>query len=111
MAHDAPADQALTYSLFEALHPLLRQFNAERTISPGKIGVLRHLAEHGKSTTTELAVVVKVSPQAISLSVRELEGLGFVERAPDAQDRRRAWIEITRAGREKLARESSAGQG
>lgn len=111
MAHDGSADHALTQSLFEALHPLLRQLNAERTISPGKIGVLRHLAEQGKSTTTELAAVVQVSPQAISLAVRELEGLGFVERAPDAEDRRRAWIEITPAGRQKLALESSAGVG
>ncbi|MGO4186314.1 MarR family winged helix-turn-helix transcriptional regulator [Pseudarthrobacter sp. TAF60_1] len=104
-------DQVLTHSLFEALHPLLRQLNAERTISPGKIGVLRHLAEHGKATTTELAGIVHVSPQAISLAVRELEGLGFVGRATDAEDRRRAWIEITPEGRQKLAGESSAGQG
>jgi DNA-binding MarR family transcriptional regulator len=111
MTGDQATDQALTHSLFEALHPLLRQLNAERTISPGKIGVLRHLAERGRATTSELAVVVRVSPQGISLAVRELLGLGLVERAPDAEDRRRAWIEITPAGRQKLALESSAGQG
>lgn len=111
MTDDVPMDQVLTHSLFEALHPLLRRLNAERTISPGKIGVLRHLAEHGRATTTELAVIVHVSPQAISLAVRELEGLGFVGRVPDAEDRRRAWIEITPEGRQKLARESSSGQG
>ena len=111
MTGDQATDQALTHSLFEALHPLLRQLNAERTISPGKIGVLRHLAERGRATTSELAVVVQVSPQGISLAVRELVGLGFVERAPDADDRRRVWIEITQAGRQKLALESSAGQG
>ena len=110
MTDDVSMDQALTHYLFKALHPLLRQLNAERTISPGKIGVLRHLAEHGRSTTTELAVVVQVSPQAISLAVRELERLGFEGRAPDADDRRRAWIEVTPAGRQKLAGESSAGQ-
>jgi DNA-binding MarR family transcriptional regulator len=111
MTGDPATDQALTHSLFEALHPLLRQLNAERTISPGKIGVLRHLAERGRATTSELAVVVRVSPQGISLAVRELLGLGLVERAPDAEDRRRVWIEITPAGRQKLALESSAGQG
>jgi DNA-binding MarR family transcriptional regulator len=111
MTGDQATDQALTHSLFEALHPLLRQLNAERTISPGKIGVLRHLAERGRATTSELAVVVRVSPQGISLAVRELVGLGLVERAPDAEDRRRVWIEITPAGRQKLALESSAGQG
>jgi DNA-binding MarR family transcriptional regulator len=111
MTGDQATDQALTHSLFEALHPLLRQLNAERTISPGKIGVLRHLAERGRATTSELAVVVQVSPQGISLAVRELVGLGFVERAPDPDDRRRVWLEITHAGRQKLALESSAGQG
>jgi DNA-binding MarR family transcriptional regulator len=111
MTGEPATDQALTHSLFEALHPLLRQLNAERTISPGKIGVLRHLAERGRATTSELAVVVRVSPQGISLAVRELLGLGLVERAPDAEDRRRVWIEITPAGRQKLALESSAGQG
>ncbi|WP_255771670.1 MarR family winged helix-turn-helix transcriptional regulator [Pseudarthrobacter sulfonivorans] len=109
---DEPApDPVLTHSLFEALHPLLRKLNAERTISPGKIGVLRHLAEHGKATTSELAVVVQVSPQGISLAVRELEGLGYVVRVPDSADRRRTWIELTEAGRQKLRVESSAGQG
>jgi DNA-binding MarR family transcriptional regulator len=111
MTDDVSGDQSLTHSLFEALHPLLRQLNAERTISPGKIGVLRHLSERGRATTTELATVVRVSPQAISLAVRELEGLGFVERATDAGDRRRTWIGITPAGRQKLALESSAGHG
>ncbi|WP_091256262.1 MarR family winged helix-turn-helix transcriptional regulator [Arthrobacter sp. ok909] len=59
----------------------------------------------------ELASVVHVSPQAISLAARELERLQLVMRVPDAEDRRRAWIELTDAGRQKLAQESAAGQG
>jgi DNA-binding MarR family transcriptional regulator len=102
-------DQLLIRSFFEALHPLLRRLNAQRTLSPGKLGVLRHLAEHGRATTSELAAVVQVSPQAISLSARELERLGFVVRVPDAGDRRRTWIELTDAGGQKLAQELAAG--
>jgi DNA-binding MarR family transcriptional regulator len=105
------ADQVMTRSLFETLLPLLRRLNASRTLSPGKLGVLRHVAEHGRASTSELASVVHVSPQAISLAARELERLQLVMRVPDAEDRRRAWIELTDAGRQKLAQESAAGQG
>ncbi|MET3721853.1 MULTISPECIES: MarR family transcriptional regulator [unclassified Arthrobacter] len=111
MTDDPATDPVLTHSLFDALHPLLRKLNAERTISPGKVGVLRHLAEHGRATTSELATVVRVSPQAISLSARELEGLGYVVRVADPADRRRAWLELTEAGRQKLHLELSAGRG
>ncbi|WP_284981541.1 MarR family transcriptional regulator [Arthrobacter sp. efr-133-TYG-118] len=109
---DAKAtDQVMTRSFFETLLPLLRRLNAERTLSSGKLGVLRHVAEHGRTPTTELAAVVHVSPQAISLAARELERLGFVSRVPDPEDRRRVWIEVTDAGRQKLAQESAAGHG
>jgi DNA-binding MarR family transcriptional regulator len=103
--------ESMTGSFFETLHPLLRRLNAERTLSPGKLGVLRHLAEQGRATTSELAAVVQVSPQAISLAARELERLRFVVRVPDAEDRRRIWIELTDVGRQKLAQELAAGHG
>jgi hypothetical protein len=48
------ADSTFTHSFFETLKPLLRRVNAERTLSPGKMGVLRHLAEEGRATTSEL---------------------------------------------------------
>lgn len=109
--HEPVPGQDPARSFFQALQPLLRRLNTERTISPGKMGVLRHIAEHGPATTSELATVVQVSPQAISLAARELERLGFIVRVPDATDRRRIWIEITEAGGQKLAEESSAGLG
>ncbi|MEV7136074.1 MarR family transcriptional regulator [Arthrobacter sp. NPDC093128] len=105
------AEQIMSQSFFETLHPLLGRLNDERTISPGKLGVLRHLAEHGRATTSELAIVGRVSPQGISLAARELERSQFVVRVPDERDRRRVWIELTDAGRQKLAQESAAGHG
>ncbi|MFB9074782.1 MarR family winged helix-turn-helix transcriptional regulator [Citricoccus parietis] len=82
----------------------------ERTLSPGKVGILRHVAENGRASTAELAVKVQVSPQAISLAARELEALGLVERIPDVTDRRRSWIHPTEAGRLKLAEETRTGR-
>ncbi|WP_285314435.1 MarR family transcriptional regulator [Pseudarthrobacter sp. fls2-241-R2A-168] len=109
MIHELLPDELMARSLLDALRPLLRRLNAERTLSPGKLGVLSHLAERGRATSSELAAVVHVSPQAISLSTGELERSGFVVRVPDAGDRRRAWIEITDAGRQKLVQELAAG--
>jgi DNA-binding MarR family transcriptional regulator len=103
------AHQTVARSFLETLSPLLRRVNVERTISPGKMVVLRHLAEHGRATTSELAATGHISPQGISLAARELERLQFVKRVPDAVDRRRMWIELTDAGRQKLQAESSAG--
>lgn len=99
----------LTNSFFQALHPLVRRLTADRTLSAGKIGVLRHLAQHGQATTSQLAAAVHVSPQGISLAVRELERLEFVIRVPDVEDRRRAWIDITDAGTQRLAQETLSG--
>ena len=104
-------DALMTRAFFEALHPLLRRLTSERTISAGKIGVLRHLALHGRATTSELATAIRVSPQGISLAARELERLAFVVRVPDEEDRRRAWIEITEAGSQRLGKETLAGEG
>lgn len=95
--------------LLEALYPILRKLHARRTISAGKFAVLRHLAEHDRATTAELATAISVSPQGISLAVREMEALGFVHRVQDDVDRRKMWLLLTDAGRQKLGEESAAG--
>lgn len=100
---------SLTSSFLEVLHPIGRQVEAERTLSPGKLGIMRHLAKHGRATATELAAAIQVSPQGVSLAVREMERLQLVTRLPDAEDRRKAWIVMTDAGTLKLAQESAAG--
>lgn len=101
----------MTQSFFEALHPLLARLNVERTLSPGKLGILRYLSEHARATTSELALAGRVSPQGISLAARELERLLLVTRVPDDVDRRRVWIELTPEGSQKLAQEVSVGYG
>lgn len=107
-------DQAGTHSfstraLLDVLRPLLRRLQAERTISSGKLGILRYLADQGRATTSELALAIQVSPQGISLAARELLALNFVERTPDEHDRRKVWLHLTETGRQKLAEEQQAG--
>lgn len=94
----------------EVLYPLIQRIRSERTISPGKIGILHHLKGSGKATTSELAAAVHVSPQGISLGAKELEHLGFIKRIPDENDRRKIWFVLTETGTEKLAREVQAGE-
>ncbi len=91
------------------MHPVARRLLAGRTISAGKLGVLGYLATHGRATATTLATVQTVSPQAIATAVRELESLGLVLRTPDSDDRRRVWVELTEAGRDRLVEERAAG--
>lgn len=93
--------------LIDALRPLLRALGAERSLSAGKIGILRNLDRRAQATTSDLASLLSVSPQAASLAVRELEELGLVARQADAGDRRRSWISLTDGGRERLAQESA----
>lgn len=107
---DQPVSNSLsTDALLEVLYPILRKLHAQRTISAGKLGILRHLSEQGRATTSELAAAIQVSPQGISLAARELEALRFVERVPDEQDRRKAWMHLTDAGRHQLAQELLTG--
>lgn len=102
-------ENSKTWELVAALRPISRRLNTSSTFSPGKMGILGHLAVHGRATTTELAAVIRVSPQAVSLAARELEAMGLLERLPDTEDRRRTWIELTEAGRQRLARERAVG--
>lgn len=110
MPTDPLADDHLSAELLEALLPILHRIHVERTLSPGKVGILRHLERHGRASTADLATAVQVSPQAISLATRELEGLGLVTRVPDEQDRRRSWTHLTEAGRRTFAEEVHTGR-
>src|SRR3546814_13778212 len=93
------ADLSTPRLLLEALRPLQRELNARRTLSIGKLGILRHLSVNGPATTGQLATRIRVSPQGISLATRELEELGLIERPPDDSDRRKVWVRITGPGR------------
>lgn len=85
--------------------------NSERSISLGKMGVLSRLSNDGAATASALSAALHISPQAITIVVRELEALGLVARTPDAADRRRIWVDITDAGRARLTFERGAGSG
>ncbi|HWH25697.1 MAG TPA: MarR family transcriptional regulator [Pseudolysinimonas sp.] len=103
--------QTLAGDFHEALRPLIRQLISARTLSRGKAGVLWQLSRRGRATASELAAAERVSAQAITIAVRELEELKLVGRTPDDVDRRKIWVELTDAGRRRLEDELLAGRG
>lgn len=102
-------DPVIAEDLRETLRPIWRRLMAERTISVGKVGILGLLVQQGPATAATLASAERVSPQAIATAVRELEALGLIVRHPDTTDRRRVWIDVTEAGRARLAEERAVG--
>jgi DNA-binding MarR family transcriptional regulator len=93
-------DPALVASeLRVVLGQLLRRLRAENRFSLSQGSVLGRLDRGGAQSVSELAVVERVRPQSMAQTVAELETEGLVARRPDASDRRRALVELTREGR------------
>ena len=105
MSQRAPDAHAIAIALVDLLRPMAARVSAARTLSAGKISILRHLAAHGRATTAELALVVRVSPQAVSLAAKELQGVDLIAREPDDEDRRKGWLVLTELGRQRLEEE------
>src|SRR3546814_11440577 len=100
------ADLSTPRLLLEALRPLQRELNARRTLSIGKLGILRHLSVNGPATTGQLATRIRVSPPGISLATRHPEEPGLIECTQHTPDQRKGWFRITDQGhvRHHLAR-------
>jgi DNA-binding MarR family transcriptional regulator len=84
-----------------------RQQLAELGLQRGDWGVLAELVLHspdGCSTPSRLADVTGVSPSTMTHRVDQLVQRGFVQRAPDPDNRTRMKVRLTRAGRELFER-------
>ncbi|MFS3127425.1 MarR family winged helix-turn-helix transcriptional regulator [Nocardioides sp. Bht2] len=101
----------LANELADFLRPAVARIATLRTLSSGKVGVLRHLSVHERASGAELAEAIGVSAQAISLVTKELQGLAYIERQPDESDRRRTWFVLTEQGRDRLAAEIAVSRG
>jgi DNA-binding MarR family transcriptional regulator len=94
-----------------ALAQLTRRLRAEHLFPIGHGIVLGRLEREGPLTTSDLAAAEHVRPQSMSQTVAELLDEGLVTRHPHPTDRRRVLIEITRDGRDILARERARRNG
>ena len=90
-------------------------------IHPGHKLLLFELRAAGPRTQAQLAAATGFEPPTITLSVRQLEEAGLVERRPSPTDRRATVVELSDKGRalmpevdaawHRLAEESVAGLG
>ncbi|MBQ2846631.1 MAG: winged helix-turn-helix transcriptional regulator [Clostridia bacterium] len=66
----------------------------------GQPEILGYLLSHGDCSQKELADSLGVSPASIATSLKRMSKAGFIERAPDENDRRINRLKITPAGKE-----------
>jgi DNA-binding MarR family transcriptional regulator len=93
-------DPALVASeLRGVLGRLVRRLRAEHGFPLSQGAVLGSLDRQGPRTVSELAQAERVRPQSMAQTVGDLEADGLVKRRPDPDDRRRALVELTEAGR------------
>jgi DNA-binding MarR family transcriptional regulator len=81
---------------------LVRRLRAEHRFPLAQGTVLGRLDREGAQSVSDLAAKERVRHQSMTQTVRDLEADGFVERRPDPQDRRRALVDLTDAGRAAL---------
>jgi len=93
----------LAHELRETLGRLVRRLRAEPGLPPvAQLTVLGRLDREGPASTSDLAAAERMRPQSMAQTVRDLESGGLVSRRPDPDDGRRALVELTPAGLERL---------
>src|SRR5579862_2757076 len=93
----------LASDLRVVLGQLVRRLRSEHGFSLSHGAVLGRLDREGAQTISQLALAERVRPQSMAQTVGELEADGLISRRPDPADGRRALLELTESGRERLA--------
>jgi DNA-binding MarR family transcriptional regulator len=102
MAARAPSGSSLAHEVRETLGRVVRRLRAEPGPPVPLLTVLGRLGREGPASISDLAAAERMRPQSMAQTVRELETAGLVSRRADPEDGRRAFIELTPAGVEKL---------
>ena len=98
MASEPPTTE-LAHELRETLGRLVRRLRAEPGPPVAQLTVLGRLDRDGPASVSDLATTEHMRPQSMAQTVRDLEEADLVSRRPDPDDRRRAFVELTDAGR------------
>jgi DNA-binding MarR family transcriptional regulator/catechol 2,3-dioxygenase-like lactoylglutathione lyase family enzyme len=104
MANKNASDAALLRGAVGALQRRLRAQDEASDLGPTGLLLLGRLSKIGSASATELAQLERLQPQSITRALRALEDGGFIDRAVDEDDRRRAVLSITEQGRAFLRR-------
>lgn len=87
-------------------HALLNQEYAallDDSISEKQQITLNHLEEKGRTLTGELAVLLNITPSAVSQMLNKLEKKHFIRRVINPDNRREIFVELGQAGIDYLA--------
>ncbi|MGI8572282.1 MAG: MarR family winged helix-turn-helix transcriptional regulator [Solirubrobacteraceae bacterium] len=106
-----PNPALIASELRAVLGALVRRLRAENRLPLSHGAVLARLDREGPRCVSDLALAERVRPQSMTQTVADLEGVGYVARRPDPDDRRRAIVELTAAGDAALAEERRLREG
>ena len=102
---DSPDAIRAAGELRAVLGQLMRRLRSENTRPQAQLSVLSRLDRGGPQTTSGLAAAEHMRPQSMAEVVAELQADGFVERTPDASDRRQLLVDLTHEGKDFIRRE------
>lgn len=97
-----PATAELAHDVRETFGRLVRRLRSESDFPMNQMAVLGRLDRYGPASISELAAHERVRPQSMAQTVRELEAIGWVSRRPDPHDGRRAILELTDDGLQRI---------
>jgi DNA-binding MarR family transcriptional regulator len=102
---------ALAADLRGVMGQLVRRLRRENLFPLHQASVLGRLDRCGSQSVSDLAAAERVRPQSMAQTVGDLEGEGLVDRKPDPDDRRRALVTITAAGKSRIEADRRAREG
>ena len=92
----------LAADLRVVLGQLIRRLRSENLFPMNQAAVLGRLDRCGPQSVSDLAAAERVRPQSMAQTVGDLEADALVERKPDPDDRRRALVILTAAGKSRI---------
>jgi DNA-binding MarR family transcriptional regulator len=90
---------------------LMRRLRRENLFPLNQASVLGRLDRCGSQSVSDLAAAERVRPQSMAQTVGDLEADELVERKPDPDDRRRALVILTAAGKSRIEADRRAREG
>jgi DNA-binding MarR family transcriptional regulator len=83
---------------------LARKLEGAPEITPTLLAALSTIDRHGTMTAGALATHEQIQKPTCTRVIADLLALGFIDRVPDPEDGRVAWVQVTPEGRRLLQR-------
>src|ERR1700744_4733456 len=90
---------------------LIRRLRREDLFPLNQASVLGRLDRCGSQSVSDLAAAERIRPQSMAQTVGDLEADGLVQRKPAPDDRRRALVILTDAGKSRIEADRRAREG